>query len=211
MGNEDKAEKTLRGALKLALPVACVAALAAMWLWGYGTGRKSAAKEYGGVTVSRAETVTVRKTTAPVPVNERRVGVATVPVRVEPGEPQEPDSFPDGTILVCAPAALQDGGGERDTATLPELPGTALPDTLRAVVPITQKEYKDSLYTAWVSGFMPRLDSIEVRGKAITIRETVTKRNAFSVGVTGGVGYGVLSRKPDFFIGVGATLQIFGK
>lgn len=186
--------------------------LAAMWLWGYGTGRKSAAKEYGGAAVSKTETVTVRKTTAPVPVNERRAGVVTVPVRVEPGEPQGPDSFPDGTILVYTPAALQDGGcGKEDTATLPELPGTAFPDTLRAVVPITQKEYKDSLYTAWVSGFMPRLDSIEVRGKAITIRETVTKRNAFSVGVTGGVGYGVLNRKPDFFIGVGATLQIFGK
>ena len=44
-------------------------------------------------------------------------------------------------------------------------------------VPITQKVYEDSSYTAYVSGFHANLDSITIRNKIITntVRETITK------------------------------------
>lgn len=84
-------------------------------------------------------------------------------------------------------------------------------DTVWATVPRTQKRYEDSTYTAWVSGYEPRLDSIEVYRKTtiVTKTQTVTKRNRFNVGLTGGIGYGLFTRKPDIFIGVGCTIRIF--
>lgn len=58
-------------------------------------------------------------------------------------------------------------------------------------VPITQKVYGDSTYTAWVSGFHVSLDSIVVRNKIIThsVRETITKtkKQRFTIGLQGGL------------------------
>jgi len=46
-------------------------------------------------------------------------------------------------------------------------------DTTYVEVPITQKHYhQDSLYDAWVSGFLPQLDSIEVMQRTETIEVT---------------------------------------
>lgn len=44
---------------------------------------------------------------------------------------------------------------------------TAIRDTFYISVPITQKSYKDSTYSCWVSGYKPNLDSIEVYNKII--------------------------------------------
>ena len=59
-----------------------------------------------------------------------------------------------------------------------------------------QKTYKDSTYTAWVSGYDPILDSIEVYPKTITIREEISneiqkipKKKHFGFGVQIGYGY----------------------
>ena len=43
------------------------------------------------------------------------------------------------------------------------LPGDTIHDSIDVPVPIVQKRYEDSLYTAWVSGFEPALDSIDLR------------------------------------------------
>lgn len=85
-------------------------------------------------------------------------------------------------------------------------------DTVWATVPRTQKRYEDSTYTAWVSGYEPRLDSIEVYQKTVTITKSVegrVKNKRLSIGLTGGFGYGFINRKPDVFLGVGATWRIF--
>lgn len=85
-------------------------------------------------------------------------------------------------------------------------------DTVWATVPRVQKRYQDSTYTAWVSGYEPRLDSIEVYRRTVFItksEEGRVKNKRISVGLTGGFGYGVLTRKPDLFLGVGATLRLF--
>lgn len=176
------------------------ALLAGVWLWGYHVG-SSSTDTNRGEAVTKTEAVTMEKASNPMPLKERSAGTVTVPVRLEAKEPAEPTDIPEGTILVYTPTAHV---GD----TLAENNGASFPDTLRAAVPLTQKEYRDSNYTAWVSGFMPRLDSIEVRSKVITVRQTVTKRNAFSIGLTGGMGYGVFTKKPDVWVGVGVTWNI---
>lgn len=169
-------------------------ALCGAWLWGYHRGKASVKMDAG------VDTVFVDR---PVAVGEKPVGVAAVPVRVVPlgkrGEiPSEfPSEFPSGGITVgvadSALLALHDSVG----------------DTLRAAVPITQKEYRDSDYAAWVSGFMPRLDSIRIYRKTVARTQDVTKRHGFSIGLTGGYGYGLVSRRIEPFVGVGVTWNVF--
>lgn len=80
---------------------------------------------------------------------------------------------------------------------------------------ITQKVYEDSTYTAYVSGYLPALDSIFVRQKII--RETILKENVirekeyrrWNVGLVGGYGYGFESKRIEPFIGIGVTFNLF--
>lgn len=89
-------------------------------------------------------------------------------------------------------------------------------DSIDVPVPIMQKRYDDSLYTAWVSGFEPNLDSINLRLPTIT--ETVTTTNTiikpfsrFSVGIQAGAGCGIFSHQPDLFLGVGLQYRLWPK
>lgn len=75
-------------------------------------------------------------------------------------------------------------------------------------VPITQKVYEDSLYTAYVSGFHASLDSITVRNRIVTntIRETVTKtvtkKKLFGFGVQAGYYLTPAGLQPGIGLGV---------
>lgn len=77
-------------------------------------------------------------------------------------------------------------------------------------VPITQKEYQDSVYHAWVSGYLPNLDSIKVNQKTVvnTLTVTNTLYRRWNVGITGGYGYGFVSKKLEPFIGVGVSYNL---
>lgn len=83
-------------------------------------------------------------------------------------------------------------------------------DSVTVEIPITQKTYTDSTYTAWVSGYEPCLDSIQVypRTEYKTITNTIkvqdTKR--WGIGIQGGVGYGKGGFTP--YIGVGIQYNI---
>ena len=83
-------------------------------------------------------------------------------------------------------------------------------DTVRDTVylPITQKIYKDSLYTAYVSGYRAKLDSIEVYSKTRTmfVRERV-KRKRFGLGVQ--AGYGFSGNKVSPYVGVGVSCNLW--
>lgn len=75
-------------------------------------------------------------------------------------------------------------------------------------IPITQKEYRDSTYRVWVSGYMANLDSIEVYRRNVYTTQTITVRKKapkVSLGVVGGYGYGLRSRQMEPFIGVGIS------
>lgn len=149
------------------------------------------------------DTVTVRDTvriTEPSAADSVVTGMIRVPV-VLPTEP----TVPKAEIEVFEPGRLSevmDGHTGK----------TARKDTVWAVVPRTQKRYVDSTYMAWVSGYEPRLDSIEVYQKTVVVTKRVEgrgKSKRFSVGLTGGFGYGVFTRKPDVWVGVGCTWRIF--
>ena len=86
---------------------------------------------------------------------------------------------------------------------------TVIHDSVEVALPITQKTYADSTYKAWVSGYEPCLDSIEVYRKTVTIERTlVQKPKRWSIGVTGGYGYGLLHGRPDVFVGVGVSYRL---
>ena len=93
-------------------------------------------------------------------------------------------------------------------------------DTAWITVPRTQKRYTDSAYTARVSGYEARLDSIHIYRQAVTrtvaVPDAAMKGGArnwlhdhFGAGIVGGAGYGLTTKRPDVFVGVGGWIRIF--
>lgn len=84
---------------------------------------------------------------------------------------------------------------------------------MSVVLPITQKAYKDSTYEAWVSGYMPSLDSIRVFQPMTTVTNTITntevryRQKRWGLGVQ--VGVGVTPSKIEPYIGIGVTYNLF--
>lgn len=104
------------------------------------------------------------------------------------------------------------------TKKLPIVHDTVLPiciDSADVNIPITQKRYSDSTYTAWVSGYEPSLDSIRVyaRREVVTINKIIKEPpNRFVVSLN--IGYGLTPQKglqPFIGVGVGYKLFSFGK
>ena len=82
-------------------------------------------------------------------------------------------------------------------------------DTLLVEVPVEQKRYDDSLYTAWVSGYQPALDSIRLHQPEVvtTIERTIVKpAPRWSRGPSVGAGFSVTGQQ-QAGIFVGFTLQ----
>ena len=87
-------------------------------------------------------------------------------------------------------------------------------DSIDVPIPIYQKRYDDSLYTAWVSGYEPALDSIRLHLPEVTttITQTVVKPSPLiTFGIQAGAGYGFINHRPDIFVGVGAQLNLWRK
>ena len=87
-------------------------------------------------------------------------------------------------------------------------------DSANVRLPISQRVYRDSSYTAWVSGYKPSLDSIHTYNKMVyttrTIERTITKPpRKWGIGINAGYGYGVNSKLFEPYIGVGVTYVIF--
>lgn len=87
-------------------------------------------------------------------------------------------------------------------------------DSVNVTLPITQRVYRDSSYTAWVSGYKPSLDSIHTYNKMVyttrTIERTITKPpRKWGIGINAGYGYGINSKLFEPYIGVGVTYVIF--
>ena len=89
-----------------------------------------------------------------------------------------------------------------------------LHDTVLVNLPIEQRQYSDPRYTAWVSGYRPQLDSIQIyqRTEYITKEiKTVAKPKRWGIGLQ--AGYGVSLHNGQVFtapyIGVGLSYSIF--
>lgn len=90
-----------------------------------------------------------------------------------------------------------------------------LTDTIRIGDTIVHREqayYEDSLYRAWVSGYRPRLDSLQIFPRTVTNTVTndiyhtikVKDKRRWGLGLQAGYGY-----PGGLFVGVGVTYNIF--
>lgn len=96
--------------------------------------------------------------------------------------------------------------GERDTLR------DTIRDSIDVPVPIIQNRYDDSLYTAWVSGFHPKLDSIRLYTPEIqtTVTKTVYEPTPLlTLGLQVGGGYGLIHRQPDIYVGIGGQINLW--
>lgn len=85
-------------------------------------------------------------------------------------------------------------------------------DSVLVEVPIESKHYHAKEYDAYISGYMPSLDSINVYQKTEYITEAVTLSkppNRFSIGLQGGYGYGFKSKQLEPYVGIGIGIRIF--
>lgn len=88
-------------------------------------------------------------------------------------------------------------------------------DTLYISLPIEQRTYADSTYTAWISGYRPNLDSILIYPQTTTITNTMTITHSsrlprFSIGLQAGYGATISNNqlKPAPFVGIGISWNL---
>lgn len=113
-------------------------------------------------------------------------------------KPVAADSQKTGEVVYIK-VPIADVGGQDPGSDLPghcpltsERPDSR--DSIEVPIPIEQKRYEDSLYTAWVSGFRPALDSIRLHQPEITTTITKTivqKAPRLSLGLSVGPGVSI--------------------
>lgn len=187
-------------------------------LIGFGYGYTRGKEAFVSGSAVRVDTVrdTVR-IMEPRAADSVVTGVIRVPVVL----PMEPE-VPKAEIKVFEPDSLSkvmDGHVGNEAGSGAQKRGKiARKDTIWTTVPRTQKRYEDSTYTAWVSGYEARLDSIHVYRRTVTRTVIVSKKENtgrgwlgehFGAGLVGGAGYGLTTKRPDVFVGVGGWIRIF--
>lgn len=95
---------------------------------------------------------------------------------------------------------------------LPIVTKDAICDTIKdsvfVEVPIEQKVYSDSNYTAWVSGYHPRLDSISITHQEVSFHNRFVNNNGSKrlyLGIQ--VGYGITPRGLQPYLGLGVSYK----
>ena len=90
-----------------------------------------------------------------------------------------------------------------------------LHDTLYVSLPREQRTYTDCTYTAWISGYRPQLDSIQIYPQTTTITNTTTithkpKKPLFSIGIQAGYGVNIIDNqvRPAPYVGVGLSYSL---
>lgn len=87
-------------------------------------------------------------------------------------------------------------------------------DTVFVRLPREQRMYADTNYVAWVSGYRPSLDSIEVYPATRYVTKTVTKmedsRKRWGIGIQAGYGIGLEGGKVTGvpYIGIGISYDL---
>ena len=88
-----------------------------------------------------------------------------------------------------------------------------LHDTVLVHLPIEQRQYSDPRYTAWVSGYRPQLDSIQIYQQTQYITKevkTVTKPKRWGIGLQAGYGVSISNKQIQAtpYIGIGISYNI---
>lgn len=81
-------------------------------------------------------------------------------------------------------------------------------DSVFVEVPIEQKVYSDSNYTAWVSGYNPRLDSISINHQEVSFHNKLVNNKGSKrlyLGIQ--VGYGITPRGLQPYLGLGVSYK----
>lgn len=86
-----------------------------------------------------------------------------------------------------------------------EVTFTTATDSVNVVIPITQKEYQDSTYHLWISGYAANLDSIHTftRHDYTTVTLPPAKPKRWHLGVT--AGFAITPKGVQPYIGAGIT------
>ena len=177
-----------------------------------GAGLANHCNHHRGTGKADTIRVTVDTIRDNAPKAKDSVVVGTIAIPLVPSPPRDGSDManptvPKAEVKVFPPSELDSiMGGSGDDGKI------GVPDTVWATVPRVQKRYEDSTYTAWVSGYEPRLDSIEVYRRTVFVVKNEggrVKTRRLSLGLTGGFGYGVFTRKPDLFVGVGASWRMW--
>ena len=80
-------------------------------------------------------------------------------------------------------------------------------DSVFVQVPIEQKVYSDSNYTAWVSGYHPRLDSISITHQEVSHKLVNNSKGSKRLYLGIQVGYGITPRGMQPYLGIGVSYR----
>jgi hypothetical protein len=138
--------------------------------------------------------------------------------QVEPSVVVEHDTLWRDTTIYKPVAADSQKTGETVFIRIPypvPTPGDTVHDSISVPIPIEQKRYDDSLYTAWVSGFRPALDSIRIYHPEITTTITKTivqKAPRLSLGLSVGPGVSIdRDHHMGIYVGFTANYRLWPK
>lgn len=119
-------------------------------------------------------------------------------------EPIPADSIRSGSIKAVLPAVPVPVPEVRrnftEVAELPEI------DSVLVEIPIVQKKYEDSTYTAYISGYQAKLDSIFIYSKNSQVRIRDEPKR-WSIAVQAGYGVSRYGLQP--YIGIGICYNLF--
>ena len=153
------------------------------------------------------DTLIIRDTlriSRPVLVRDEVVRYVTVTL---PSAPARPDSSNSNSSRPNSSNLANIGKDSADVLTAAD---HFIDAAQTVVLPITQKMYRDSSYTAWVSGYAAALDSIEVYPRTLIVRQTAppaAKPRRWSMGVQ--AGYGLTPKGLQPYVGVGVSIRLF--
>lgn len=159
---------------------------------------------------------------APTASESKGVGIWTVSVpkigvgvpKMEINVPKSARNVLNGEFFVPeGETARQNLAAQDSTAAVEAISIMEEGDSIKVEIPVIQKVYRDSSYTAWVSGYRASLDSIKVRERTVIIAEKGEKRKPkVTVGLTGGAGLVGLRGETGlgWFVGLGVTVPLWG-
>ena len=143
-----------------------------------------------------------------------RVETKTEYITVRDTVPKEEARHETGGVIYVTIPSNSIGTSVPLDDTLTVCQDTEGTDSVVVALPEEQAVYSDSIYTAWVSGYRPKLDSIHlsIPHTTTTITKTVTApAPRLVIGPSIGAGYGVTSRKADIFVGLTLTYNLWKK